>query len=99
MNVQVDCQCSRKSFQNFADHSFSYFCLYVSGILLKSYVDLCLPLGDGTLETFLYLGLPFFPSFILFRKPSTQSQVHQCLQSLVIEGLGETQHNTIFPGA
>ena len=90
---------SRESFQNLANHSFSYLFPYVSGIFVKSFADLCLPLGESILESFRYLGPPFFPSFILFRKPSTKAHtMHQGRQGLVVEGFRETQHNIIFAG-
>ena len=60
-------------------------------------MDLFLPLCDDFLETFAYLDPPFFPSTILFREPSTEAHsTHQCLQSLLVESLRETQPNFIF---
>jgi hypothetical protein len=64
--------------------------------LLKGDMGLFLLLCDGFLEAFLYLGPPYFPGFILFREPSTKAQAHQCLDSLVVESLRETQYNIIF---
>ena len=84
---------SRESFQNLDGHTISCFCLYVSGVLLKSGVGLFSPLGEDFLEAFLYLGPPPFPSFILFWEPSTKAQAHQSFDSVVIEGLGEAQDN------
>jgi hypothetical protein len=96
LQTQILGQYSRERFQNLADHSFSCLFLNVSGVLVKSGVDLFLPLGQSFLEAFLYLGPPLLPSFILFREPSTKAQAHQCLDSLVVESLRETQYNIIF---
>ena len=89
-------QYSRECFQNLVDHSISCLCLYISGVLLKSGVSFLLTLSKGFLEAFLYLGPPLFPSFVLFREPRTKSQAHQCLDSLIVEGLGEAQYNIVF---
>ena len=96
MEAQIYGQYSRESFQYLDDHSFSCSCLYVSGALLKSGAGFFLALGEGCLEAFLYLGPPLFPSFVLFREPRTKSQAHQCLDSLIVEGLGEAQYNIVF---
>ena len=94
--TQAESQYSRESFQNLDGHSISCFCLYVSGVFLKSSVGLFLPLGEDFLESFFYLSPPLFPGFILFWEASTKAQAHQCLDSLVVKSFGEAQYNIVL---